>query len=764
MGLNWSECLSGCCGWMLTRTDVKRAQGRDTDEISFHGPKGLYRIMESFGWFLKRDMLRIGVWEWCERDGNGLASVNPGDVHLPGEDEATWRDILEDEVLRMKGIVFYERDTHYTEQEKNSAMDRIQSKKECPQNGVTSNEEQQQEESDCGDECHSHSTVSSFHNKRRRIDPQDLDWPSWRVTRTNPTDSSHLMSSHFMRERPCVMQYALHVKDTKGKFLPKEAIKMGLKPGPLFGQLSKGNSVTLDDGTVIQPEQVHSPSQKGAVILVIYATDNFCDELLNRQLDFKEYQGDGAHPAQYVFHMVPPSLWHNQQYQQFVDGFQKDCQHVVSNNETLYSRDIFEGSSFLQEKLSHIDQQIFCSTRTTIVPDESLNTAKKSVWTKNKIPAQHGLQVVVHPRDKCRVDRSEVKAPQKFNITMDDELKGHIAEYKRAVEACVWDRNNVHEALLEQMSDTDAEIAFLGTGSAIPSKYRNVTGIFLNLFDAGNMFLDCGEGSYEQLCRVYGRPEVEDLLVKLQMVHISHMHADHHMGLLEVLERRAQIIKKRGIAVQPVMIIGPGMLAKFLQGVEMAAQETNFNYEFFSCNNLMPHEGRSEIPPRLEQVLEQLGLTEFYNIKVDHSCLAYGVIMKHKMGWKLVFSGDTRPCASLVDHGKDATILIHEATHDDELHHEAVARKHSTTNEAISIGEEMRAYRTILTHFSQRYPKFPKLHETVADHVGIAFDLCKLNFKSLKTFPKALPAMQNLFEETIMLDEDAEELPDTDHL
>lgn len=52
-----------------------------------------------------------------------------------------------------------------------------------------------------------------------------------------------------------------------------------------------------------------------------------------------------------------------------------------------------------------------------------------------------------------------------------------------------------------QMGREEMEIVFLGTGAAIPSKYRNVTGIYLNFFGRGGMLLDCGEGSYGQLRR-----------------------------------------------------------------------------------------------------------------------------------------------------------------------------------------------------------------------------------------------------------------------
>ena len=38
---------------------------------------------------------------------------------------------------------------------------------------------------------------------------------------------------------------------------------------------------------------------------------------------------------------------------------------------------------------------------------------------------------------------------------------------------------------------------------------------------------------------------------------------------------------------------------------------------------------------------------------------------------------------------------------------QAVSKRHSTTEEALKVAASMGAYRIILTHFSQRYPKIP---------------------------------------------------------
>jgi ribonuclease Z len=81
---------------------------------------------------------------------------------------------------------------------------------------------------------------------------------------------------------------------------------------------------------------------------------------------------------------------------------------------------------------------------------------------------------------------------------------------------------------------------------------------------------------------------------------------------------------------------------------------------------------------------------------------------------KVSYSGDCRPSYHFSKIGTDTTVLIHEATFDDELQGDAKAKKHSTTSEALGIGAQMNAKAVVLTHFSQRYQKIPVL-QTVTD-------------------------------------------------
>jgi ribonuclease Z len=68
-----------------------------------------------------------------------------------------------------------------------------------------------------------------------------------------------------------------------------------------------------------------------------------------------------------------------------------------------------------------------------------------------------------------------------------------------------------------------------------------------------------------------------------------------------------------------------------------------------------------ELAATLAEVRAQLGLTAMESVRVVHCAHAFAVALRGAAGWKLVYSGDTRPCDALVAAAKDATVLIHEA-------------------------------------------------------------------------------------------------------
>jgi ribonuclease BN (tRNA processing enzyme) len=72
-----------------------------------------------------------------------------------------------------------------------------------------------------------------------------------------------------------------------------------------------------------------------------------------------------------------------------------------------------------------------------------------------------------------------------------------------------------------------------------------------------------------------------------------------------------------------------------------------------------------ELEAVLGDVRAALSLARLTSVPVDHCAHAFGCVLEGVAAgaddaWKIAFSGDTRPCQSLVDAAKGATLLIHE--------------------------------------------------------------------------------------------------------
>lgn len=61
------------------------------------------------------------------------------------------------------------------------------------------------------------------------------------------------------------------------------------------------------------------------------------------------------------------------------------------------------------------------------------------------------------------------------------------------------------------------KIVMLGTGSSVPSKVRNTSGILLRVDENHSILLDCSEGTFRQIISIYGKSETDKILKTIKV-------------------------------------------------------------------------------------------------------------------------------------------------------------------------------------------------------------------------------------------------------
>jgi len=575
--------------------------------------------------------------------------------------------------------------------------------------------------------------------------------------------------------QPYALCYICKLTDFPGKFQPERAKALGLTPGPLYAEIQKlGKIVVLPNGTQIKPSDVMTPAQPGPVVLVVDCPSEQYLSSLVCNAAFQPFMSvNSASSGQYlcIVHLSPAHVVCTEQYSSWMKSFGSDAQHLMMHPTTCVPREAFVSAAAQQCRLNALCPDFFPSLQHSFTPNSGTGSFPAFPDVGKYSQGDALLKLHLRPLGKAGVfDSSEVvKRPAYQKIKKDIEgneyLQRSAAEMRtrmaavntpsptnspsRSQSPSLRGRERVPRCL-EGISRDQAELVFLGTGSAIPAAQRNVSGIYLNLFGNGGMLMDCGEGTYGQLLSLYGQTRVNEILASLKCIWLSHIHADHHAGVLKVLHARQQLrllkegegdAQGREVEMEPVVVIGPPAVNSWLD-ICSQAESTPLHFDFVDMTDI-------NATRRLGEWAEAaLGLTQFVQVPVIHCSRSYGLVIEHQCGWKLVYSGDTRPCERLIQEGMGATVLIHEATFDDSLQQEAIDKRHSTVKEALHVAKRMQAYRTVLTHFSQRYPSLPVVGDTTHTSVCVALDFMSINFADLPVVPLCLPLLSALFEPT----------------
>jgi ribonuclease Z len=223
-----------------------------------------------------------------------------------------------------------------------------------------------------------------------------------------------------------------------------------------------------------------------------------------------------------------------------------------------------------------------------------------------------------------------------------------------------------------------ASCTFYGTSSASPSLNRGFSCI--GYFEDGatewpSALIDCGDGSIRKLLKMGVKVE------KISTILISHYHSDHVTGLTQIIETMG--IRRKTSSLR---IFGPPGLKEYFSTVEKITRVASHRAFQIECLEINPND-----TIRFEGSVGSA-------FQMDHTIPCLGYRVNHPAGKVLSYTGDTMPCPSIEPLGRDADLLIHEATFLDKDRIRAKEPKHSTALEAAKDGKAAQAKKLVLTH------------------------------------------------------------------
>lgn len=543
--------------------------------------------------------------------------------------------------------------------------------------------------------------------------------------------------------------YIIQITPSRGKFLVKRAKELGVTPGASFSKLTRGEVVVTDAGVTVRPEDVIEPPKTPPRVLVIDCPGpEYVDGVITEDWEKpvsrkKRKNGQDAIEEipvdiKVVYHFLGRDVdpFSDKYFNWMINSFGKDCLHQISHPKYAPNGIMLESAALLNMKLRyHMSKAQFPRLHTADSEQEFPASCNKN------IQPMHTMEVIGLEPEVYKVSGVNNLA-MKYGKVDWDETEKAANIYKE-------------EDTEEDSATTEPKVISIGTGSSIPSKYRNVVSTIVRDPEVHEaVMFDCGEGTLGNLRRLYSQENLTGLFQDLKTVYISHLHADHHLGTLSVIQ---EWILQNPDSGKKLNLIAPWSYYDFF--IEWQKLEPEIPWaervNFIEIETFLVGQGFRGRPGGK--------LKESHSSNIEAKCCkAYHCEYSYSVNMKVgrihvAYSGDTRPNEYFaVNVGKDCDLLIHEATHDNELLEEAKAKRHSTFNEALEIGGKMKAKHILLTHFSQRYPKIPELDNSNerSAPVAIGFDGMHLRLSQIKDQIKNIGPVQEMFAKEAETDND----------
>ena len=528
--------------------------------------------------------------------------------------------------------------------------------------------------------------------------------------------------------------YCITPSERKRPFLPLRAKELGVKDPKDLGKLNTGKSVMIGD-VEITPDDVLGPIPKRYVLLLLRITNEkdfllLLENILIQNLLMKK---DNKEIAYCIYLIDDVKLLTSENYLIFSNKLDSTIKQIV-DCKTVNKQILLNEGKIKISKITNSIAPDFYSLSSL----KNITTNSDEAYLSNKlnekqfIIATPGLELSFNNPEKINVDEFTFKNIDKLDKKISDNIK------------IKFENKNTEHKIFNEPS-----ICILGSSSQKPCIHRNVSAILIEVNDS-YLILDSGEGTFQQLAHLYNtkHKSLQEILSKIRLIYITHKHGDHFIGILTLLTKIYESREQLGLNGKEeykTYIICPRTLKQWIENnISINFNQLGIiNHQFIilDCQNLNPEtenyysidtdkelidierKSKDEIEIRKNNFIKKIqesiqndiyyfykyindliGINVF-SVEVLHCNDAYGVIIEEQnKNWKISYSGDTRPCNNFYNYCQYSTVLIHEATFDNELEEDAKKKRHSTFSNAIEMGDT--CWRVVLTHFSPRYSKF----------------------------------------------------------
>lgn len=464
-----------------------------------------------------------------------------------------------------------------------------------------------------------------------------------------------------------------------------------------------------------------------------------------------------------IMHLTSSYTYNDSSYKEFLNRF-KDCKHLffpsdqptdrqrifrhhkLTKNYHKYFHKQFPGFYHLNSKSSSND----CLNLASIFKNQHYFDFNKSEF----------VNFILYTRNNFHPPKNSIN----FDKYYADFVKFQNHQEKKPI-----------------FSNYNPFIRILGTASAFSSEFLNTSSIYINISEDNKhgILLDCGDGAFYQLYDQFGPDKIDQILIDLNIIYISHFHFDHHLGVFEVLRKRKDALRKKNASSSenPLFLIIPKNLSlwifnfcTFIEKIDDFHIVFTSELSTSSCNldkkneissiskdseslqyiNIASSDTIESTPifsnniKLLKNFLALKNISTFKTVRTIHCSESHALIFEHKDKIKIVYSGDTRPCLDLINNAKNATLLIHEATYlNDQL---AKENDHCSISESIDIVRKIKPWRTIFTHFSAKNDNFQISRYPDSDNIVVAKDHMRMKLEDLEFMPKINDCLYYLHE------------------